>query len=255
MAAKTNKNNARKIPPEAAALLKSYVYVYSDPQTGEPFYIGKGKGARAFAHLDSPDGEKGEKINAIRKRGLQPRIDILRYGISEQEALSIEAAAIDLIGKDKLTNIASGVTRGYGRVSFAELLDTFTAKRVTVRHKALLFKISRLYHKGMTPRQLYEVTRGAWILGKNREKTEYAIALYQGVAKEVYRVHDWHPAGTLEYERDISDWKIDDRWEFEGEVAEESVRRLYVGNKMHIDGKKINGQSPALYANIKGARA
>ena len=252
--AKAN-NNARKIPAEAAALLKSYVYVYCDPRTGEPFYIGKGKGARAFAHLDSLDGDKGEKINAIRKRGLEPRIDILRYGITDQEALLIEAAAIDLIGKGKLTNIASGVTRGYGRVSFAELLNTFTAKRVTVRHKALLIKISRMYRHDMPPRELYEAVRAAWVLGKDREKADYGIALYQGVAKEVYKINKWHPAGTLEYKiRDISNWKSKGRWEFEGEVAEESVRGLYVGNKMHIDGKKVNVQSPVLYANIKGAR-
>lgn len=32
--------------------LKYYVYVYSDPDTKEPFYVGKGKGNRAFQHLD-----------------------------------------------------------------------------------------------------------------------------------------------------------------------------------------------------------
>ena len=238
-------------------MLKSYVYVYRDPDTGDPFYIGQGKGARAFAHLDSLDGVKGEKINAIRKRGLEPRIDILRYGISEQEALLVEAAAIDLIGKDNLTNIASGVTRGSGLVSFAKLLETFTAKPVTVRHKAVLIKISRLYREDMCAQELYETVRGGWKIGKDREKADYAMAIHQGVAKEVYRIRGWHPSGTLEYKiRDTSNWKADGRWEFEGDIAEESVRQLYRGNKMRINGKTIIGiQSPILYANIKGARA
>ena len=30
--------------------LKYYVYVYSDPDTKEPFYVGKGKGNRVIKH-------------------------------------------------------------------------------------------------------------------------------------------------------------------------------------------------------------
>ena len=241
----TTTNNARKIPAEAAAFLKSYVYVYCDPRTGEPFYIGKGKGSRALAHLDAPDGDKGAKIKALRARGLEPRIDILRYGITDQEALLVEAAAIDLIGKGKLANIVSGVTRGYGRIHLNELLGTFNAKPAAVKHNAVLIKISRLYRSDMSERELYETTRGAWKIGTRRERAEYAIALFRGVAKEVYKIHRWHPAGTLEYERDISDWTMDGRWEFEGEVAEESVRQKYINKKVGD-----NGQNPVRYANI-----
>ena len=32
--------------------LKSYVYLYSHPITGEIFYVGKGKNNRVFAHLE-----------------------------------------------------------------------------------------------------------------------------------------------------------------------------------------------------------
>lgn len=31
--------------------LNYYVYVYSDPDTHKPFYVGKGKGNRVFNHL------------------------------------------------------------------------------------------------------------------------------------------------------------------------------------------------------------
>ena len=35
-----------------------YVYVYSDPDTQKPFYVGKGKGNRVFDHLFSNDDSK-----------------------------------------------------------------------------------------------------------------------------------------------------------------------------------------------------
>ena len=94
-----------KITEEIAETLKSYVYVYIDPRNKEPFYIGKGKGNRLFSHLDDQsDTEKVARIVEIRQNGKEPQIDILRYGLTDSEAAMVEAAAIDLIGKAKLTN-------------------------------------------------------------------------------------------------------------------------------------------------------
>ena len=47
-----------------------YVYVYSDPRNNQPFYIGKGNGNRAFAHLgDKSESAKVGRIapEAVRK--------------------------------------------------------------------------------------------------------------------------------------------------------------------------------------------
>jgi len=42
------------------------------------FYIGKGTGNRAFAHLmEAPGARKTKRIRAIQRARLQPRIDIL----------------------------------------------------------------------------------------------------------------------------------------------------------------------------------
>ena len=47
-----------------------YVYVYSDPETRRPFYVGKGKGNRVFNHMDDQsENEKVRKINDIKARG------------------------------------------------------------------------------------------------------------------------------------------------------------------------------------------
>jgi len=137
--------------------LKSYVYVYIDPRNGEPFYIGKGKGNRMFSHLDDvSDSKKAAKITDIRSDGLEPKIDILRYGLSDSEAALVEAAAIDLLGKEKLTNIVVGHHESsYGRINSEEMITMLNAKPVKVHHNSILITINKLYRSGMTPLELY----------------------------------------------------------------------------------------------------
>lgn len=110
-----------KMTPEIDAVLKSYVYVYTDPRDGKPFYIGKGQGNRLFAPLDDPaETVKTNKISDIRKSGLEPQIDILRYGLTDTEASLIEASAIDLIGLSHLTNrVAGHREKSFGRIGFS----------------------------------------------------------------------------------------------------------------------------------------
>ena len=235
-----------KITPDIAAVLKSYVYVYTDPRNGQPFYIGKGQGNRLFSHLDDQaETEKTATIAAIRDSGQEPRIDILRYGLSESEAVLVEAAAIDLVGLANLTNrVAGHHATSFGRISSQEVITMLTAKDVQVRHKALLITINKLYRSDMTAEELYEATRGVWALGPKRQLSDYAIAVYQGIVREVYRIHRWHPAGTLPYRfRSAEEVNRPGRSEFEGEVAAD-IRDEYVGNRV---GK--GGQNPIRYRN------
>lgn len=235
-------------PPEVAAVLGSYVYLYIDPRNDTPFYIGKGVGNRAFDHLkDASETKKVQKIRELRDAGLEPRIDILRYGLSDAEAALVEASAIDLIGKMQLTNKVSGLhSRSFGRVHSKEITAMLTAKPVEVLHKALLITINRLFRSDMSSQELYEATRGVWKIGPKRDEVEFAFAVYQGVVREVYQVESWFPAGTLPYStREASTVKISGRWEFEGRVAPESIRNMYLGFSVGL-----SGQNPIRYANI-----
>jgi hypothetical protein len=230
-----------KFTSEITQALKSYVYVYTDPRNREPFYIGRGQGNRGFSHLD----EKGEtnkiaRIAAIRKSGAEPRIDILRYGMTRAESSLVEAAAIDLVGLSRLTNAVRGNHEtSFGRISLKDLIIMLTAKPVKINHKAILIIINRLYRSDMTPEELYEATRGIWKIGPRRDNAELAMAVFQGVVREVFRIRRWLPAGTMIYRtRDSKGFKNSGRWEFEGEVAREcrdqyrdfSVRR-FLGTK------------------------
>jgi uncharacterized protein len=239
-----------KITSEVAKILKSYVYVYIDPRNGKPFYIGKGKGNRMFSHLQAKseiEKKKVLKIEEIQRNGKQPRIEILRYGLSDLEAHLVEAASIDLIGKARLTNLMAGHHEGsFGRITSQRVISMLTAKKVKVKHKAILITINKLYRSDMSPEELYEVTRGIWKVGEiNRNKVEFAMALYQGIVLEVYRIKQWYPAGTLKYKtRDTSHFKNSGRWEFSGSIAKD-IREEYLEFSV---GKA--GQNPIRYVNI-----
>lgn len=234
-----------KVPDEVGDVFKSYVYVYIDPRDEQPFYIGKGRGNRLFSHLDDQaESEKVRRIAELRAAGLEPQIDMLRYGLSDAEAALVEAAAIDLIGRPPLTNIMAGHhDQSFGRITSHEIITMLTAKPVVVREQALLFTINRLYRSGMSPAELYEATRKSWKVDPRRaKKVELALAVYQGVVREVYRIREWHPAGTSPGQtRDV---EPSGRWEFEGDVAQD-VRGDYIDFSV---GK--GGQNPIRYVNV-----
>ena len=241
-----------QLPASVAEHLGHYVYLYVDPRTEEPFYVGKGAGNRVLAHSnDGRESKKTRLIAEIHEQGLSPRLDILAHGLRDEEtAFRIEAAAIDLLGLDALTNEVRGWrSLQTGRMTLDELVDFYAAPAVEITHPVLLIRINKLYRRGIPEHALYEATRGIWKLGPRREKAKYALALFHGLVREVYEIHAWHPAGTLTYEtRDLSQYDLTGRWEFEGKVAFEAVRSLYLRKAVHAYLARAN-QRPTVYVN------
>lgn len=87
---------------------KYYVYTYIDPRNLEEFYYGKGKGSRKSAHVfDVSDSKKAQRIQSIKKAGLEPMIRVIAAGLTEAEALLVEATLIWKLGRFT-ANIAGG---------------------------------------------------------------------------------------------------------------------------------------------------
>ncbi len=85
-----------------------YVYVYIDPRNFEEFYYGKGRGSRKDAHLeDESDTPKVHRIQDIHKAGVKPIIRVIASGLSEHDALMIEATLLWKLGK-YTTNLVAG---------------------------------------------------------------------------------------------------------------------------------------------------
>jgi uncharacterized protein len=78
-----------------------YVYALKDPRSNPavPFYIGKGAGTRAWDHeLRVDQSLKGERTREIHAAGLEVLTVKLVEGLSEFEALRIEAELISAFG-------------------------------------------------------------------------------------------------------------------------------------------------------------
>ena len=225
-----------KFSPKTIEALGYYVYIYSDPVTKVPFYVGKGKGNRAFAHLhDGSESDKARKIAEIQARGRQPLIEILAFGLDEKAAYKVEAAAIDLLGLKNLTNKQAGHESSlYGRIEVSEFDARFDHGELAESdflEDAVLVKVNQLYRNGMSDFELYEVTRGFWRVDKSKvEGIHLALAVYDGMVLEAYEIAAWLPAGSgMCAARSVSQAELAHRMEFVGRVANRCIRDRYVG--------------------------
>lgn len=209
---------ARPLPSEVAARLGPYdVYLLVDPATDEAFYVGKGTGARLLAHGVAADlaAEAGAssrvaRIRAVRVQGREPRLEVVRYGLTEQEALLVEAALIDCL--PNLTNKVSGHGAAEGRMPLTELVVRYGAPPLTATDPPVLlirltprpvsldppeeleagyFRTRAGWYPGIPAADLLEATRGWWNVNPRsveRRGVHHVVAVVEGVTRGLYAV-------------------------------------------------------------------
>jgi len=241
--------------------LKWYVYVLLDPSTGVPFYVGKGRNRRVFAHLDealradppeqleSPETKIG-RIRSILKSGASPRHCILRHGCdSEKEAYAYEGLAIDayrLAGID-VANEVRGHKSELGHATIAEINAKYGCTRKVDKEDfevpAVLYRLNP-YDHNWSDAEVFERIKCCWPAAKwRRDKIQVACAVSDHVIRAVFRIdpNGWREkkAGSWSFER--ASLNPDDpalgwirgnvRHLFENEKGRNKarVRMLYVG--------------------------
>jgi hypothetical protein len=84
---------------------------------------------------------------------------------------------------------------------------------------ALLLRLSKNWHAGISAADLYEITRAWWVMSpSNAQRVERVLAVAGGIVREVYRPTQWLPSPVEGLENRIG---------FEGVVAPD--RETYIG--------------------------
>lgn len=211
-----------------------YIYLLLDGD--EAFYVGKGQGNRAFQHAadaadlslgdEDPASAKLERIRDIRRRqGGKVDVVLLRHGIAtEEEAYRLESLLIDLFtggyGFD-LKNLAGGHHAGTEGVMRAdEVVALYEAPPIELDDTPIvMFRIPKLWHRGIGKEELYEATRGWWRIDPVRAaRAQYVFAVSKGVVREVYLPGSWRKRERTEPGWTDAELKRP-RYGFEGEIA------------------------------------
>ncbi len=202
----------------AVETLGACVYALFDPRDSRlPFYVAKGRGNRVFDHArgaiaEDERAQRSEKLRQIRDihaSGLPVDHKILRFGLSDDEALRLEATLIDLVNfvqPDRLTNIVSGQGVAEGFFDARDLATSLAADPLDCGEtKVLLVKIERRWTallqkhgaaSDVPDSEVFDATRGDWKISLDRAATvEYVLAVARGLVRGVYAPAKWVDAG------------------------------------------------------------
>jgi hypothetical protein len=108
--------------------------------------------------------------------------------------------------------------------------------------------VSRSWSEGMDVDQVYDVTRGWWVVGPQREQAEYAVAVGKGVVRGVFVIHGWRPRHLA----DDGGPAHTTRWGFDGEPSVEH---------QHLIGSDVSylfpqgAANPVRYLNLSDTGA
>lgn len=261
--------NIDKFSEEVISKLGFYVYALIDPREESygVFYIGKGQGNRVFDHArgkrskqedsEEEDSEKITIINDIQKSGQKVKYYILRDGLDEPTAFTVESTLIDLLTYNSfkgqtlghLSNIQSGHHQKVNGIKTVEEVEEFYgAKEVDLSQyikegsNFIAIKLNPDQVKVKDEADLYKRTHFCWKVSKERANNcHYALAVTNGIIREVYPCyHAWSDT-TLKEVKEIGIDQDIYRKCFDKEKADNKDSAQLQELKDTLIGKRIKG--------------
>lgn len=242
------RNQMRRFPPGVSENLMHYVYTLHDPREQnrlKPFYIGKGfNNDRAFDHFHEAEknlnGKKVGRINDIWNAGHDVSVFIHRYGLSEDQALHVEAALIELF-PEASNEVEGQHSWKQGRIFVDDLCSRLAPELAVIDFAAVLINIRTEWpwvkeargNSEEYERRLYLATRSAWPVNVSKHaNVKYAVSVALDIVRQVYSIDGWRPA------------EVDSR----GITRQLDRRKMFDGSpvhsKSHLIGRAI---SPSLF--------
>jgi uncharacterized protein len=252
-----------KFSEEVKNKIGLYVYRLIDPRNGETFYVGQGRGNRAFQHVeeatafgasDDIGSLKVKRIKAIKSAGLRVGYVIHRHDIPAAAIDEVEAALIDAY--PGLTNIQGGYGSGAkGPMSVNELEDKYALPALDhpPTEKLVLININNL-ENDFNEDAIYNQTRMSWRIDeKKASRADYVISVIRGRIVGAFVATQWVSATHENFPKYISlSNEIPGRKGFYGKKAPDDIWEKFVGKR----GKRIiieemkHIQNPIRYWNI-----
>lgn len=145
-----------------------YVYVHLRASDGKPFYVGKGRGKRAW----SVKSRNPHWHNVVGKHGLE--VHIAASGLTEKEAFAVEISTIKLFGLENLTNMTTGGEGSNGLSPSPETRQKISAAnsnpsqetRARKRKAATGRKLSEESRAKLSKRNISDETRQRMSIGR-----------------------------------------------------------------------------------------
>ncbi len=195
---------AMAFPPGVADKLAWYVYLLVEPGSPAPFFVGRGRGNRCFDHVlaarsepsSAPDGRVSraekkfrglDRIREIEATAGPVCVEILRYGLTADEARSMEEAITDALG------LTPDSKRGSQRRPAAELgIRLAKPAKFKREHPVVLLQLGA----GETD-LAYGTVRHGWRIGRRWSDPDaprsprWAVIVAGDLVAGVYRIDRW----------------------------------------------------------------
>lgn len=225
-----------------------YVYRLIDPRNGETFYVGKGKGNRVFSHAAGrPEGDdelnaKMRRIREIQAGGFEVGHVIHRHGLSEDQAMEVEAALIDAFPAST-NDVAGRGSDERGVRHFQEIIEQYEAPEAEIRHRLVAITINRYI---LERENIYEAVRYAWRLNPGKaKKAEYVLAVERGLIVGVFVARQWLEATPTNFPG-TGDARVG-RWGFIGEAAPSKIAAQYLRRRVPAQYRRRGAANPVKY--------
>lgn len=154
-----------------------YVYLHRRKTDGKVFYVGKGRGRRAFAKCNR--NKHWQYI--VQKHGFD--VEFVETGMQESLAFELERSLIALIGRDALCNVTDGGDGVAGFKLSQESIDKMKATMATPEVKEARSKWQRGVAKPeSTKEKIAETLRGR--KPSERERAAYIEAMNDPIKRQ-----------------------------------------------------------------------